>query len=274
MAMLLKETRFGEEAGSEGAASSATPALALPPHAAPRDFVSTHFSPGVYNESEKEKTARVKFSKGTTTLAFIFQGGVIVSVDSRASQGQYISSQTVQKVIEINPYLLGTMAGGAADCLFWQRNLAMSCRIAELRNKERCSVAMASKMLSNTMYNYRGYGLSVGSMVSGWDKTGPHLYYIDSDGTRLEAKPTMPYFSVGSGSTFAYAVLDAGYKHDMSVEEAIDLGKRAIYHATYRDAYSGGVNNVYHVHADGWTKVCSIDVYEHHDKHMQELASA
>lgn len=33
------------------------------------------------------------------------------------------ASQTVKKVIEINPYLLGTMAGGAADCQFWQRNL-------------------------------------------------------------------------------------------------------------------------------------------------------
>jgi len=25
----------------------------------------------------------------------------------------------VKKVIEINPYLLGTMAGGAADCQYW-----------------------------------------------------------------------------------------------------------------------------------------------------------
>lgn len=33
------------------------------------------------------------------------------------------ASQTVKKVIEINPFLLGTMAGGAADCQFWERNL-------------------------------------------------------------------------------------------------------------------------------------------------------
>lgn len=57
---------------------------------------------------------------GTTTLGFIFKGGVIIAVDSRASMGPYISSQTVKKVIEINPHLLGTMAGGAADCQFWQ----------------------------------------------------------------------------------------------------------------------------------------------------------
>lgn len=33
------------------------------------------------------------------------------------------ASQSVKKILEINPYLLGTMAGGAADCQFWQRNL-------------------------------------------------------------------------------------------------------------------------------------------------------
>ena len=50
-------------------------------------------------------------------------------------------------------------------------------------------------------------------------------------------------FSVGSGSTYAYGVLDANYRYDMSVDEARELGKRAIYHATHRDAYSGGTVN-------------------------------
>lgn len=59
---------------------------------------------------------------------------------------------------------------------------------------------------------------------------------MDSDGTRLKND----LFSVGSGSTYAYGILDAGYKYDLSVEDAIDLGRRAIFHATFRDAYSGG----------------------------------
>ena len=33
------------------------------------------------------------------------------------------------------------------------------------------------------------------------------------------------------------------YRFDLTVEEAIELGKRAILHATHRDAYSGGINN-------------------------------
>ena len=72
-----------------------------------------------------------------------------------------------------------------------------------------------------------------------WIFKGPGLYYVDSDGTRL----SNDMFSVGSGSTYAYGVMDSGYKYDLSVEEAYELGKRSIYHATHRDAYSGGVVN-------------------------------
>ena len=62
------------------------------------------------------------------------------------------------------------MAGGAADCAFWERVLARHCRIYELRNKEKISVAAASKILANMIYEYRGMGLSMGTMIVGWDK--------------------------------------------------------------------------------------------------------
>jgi hypothetical protein len=37
----------------------------------------------------------------------------------------------------------------------------MQCRLHELRNKERISVAAASKILSNIVYQYKGMGLSM-----------------------------------------------------------------------------------------------------------------
>lgn len=115
--------------------------------------------------------ARIKLHHGTTTLAFRYQGGIVVCVDSRATAGSYIASGTVKKVIEINPYLLGTMAGGAADCQYWETYLGIQCRLHELRNKEKISVAAASKYLANLVYNYKGMGLSMGTMICGWDKT-------------------------------------------------------------------------------------------------------
>lgn len=243
------------------------PGFMLPPVSDPAEFARTRFH-GYKGDTTGEHG--LKFAKGTTTLSFKFQGGVIVSVDSRSTQGPYIASQSVKKVIEINPYLLGTMAGGAADCAYWERRLGMQCRLYQLRNKERISVAAASKMLANTLAGYKGYGLSVGTMIAGWDKTGPQLYYVDNDGTRLHATDAMPYFSVGSGSTFAYGVLDSGYKYELSDDEAIELGQRAIYHATHRDAYSGGMNNVYLVKPEGWIKVRATDVNELHYRYAAE----
>ena len=102
--------------------------------------------------SLKEKAPGLTdFAKGTTTLAFEFKEGVLIAVDARSTQGSYIASGNVRKVIEINEFLLGTMAGGAADCFFWEKYVAMQCRVYELRNGERPSVAMASMMLANIM---------------------------------------------------------------------------------------------------------------------------
>lgn len=45
------------------------------------------------------------------------------------------------------------------------------CRLHELANKRRISVSGASKLLANMLYSYRGMGLSVGTMIAGWDET-------------------------------------------------------------------------------------------------------
>ncbi|KAF8971637.1 Proteasome subunit beta type-5 [Entomortierella lignicola] len=234
--------------GWDAATKFALPAFDIPMVSNPVDFLRAHTDASAEN--------RIRIQHGTTTLAFKFQGGIVVAVDSRASGGSYIASQTVKKVIEINPYLLGTMAGGAADCQYWERELGRRCRLYELRNKERISVAAASKILSNMVYDYKGMGLSMGTMITGWDKTGPQLFYVDSDGTRMRGEK----FSVGSGSTFAYGVLDTGYDFNLSVPDALELGRRAIYHATHRDAYSGGSINVFHVKETGWEFIGNTDV--------------
>ncbi|KAJ2742754.1 Proteasome subunit beta type-5 [Coemansia sp. BCRC 34301] len=207
-------------------------------------------------DAKSEKDSLIKIVHGTTTLAFKFKHGVMVATDSRATAGNVIASQTVKKVIEINPYLLGTMAGGAADCSFWERVLGMECRLYELRNKKRISVAAASKMLANLVFRYKGMGLSMGTMVAGWDEKGPGLYYVDDNGQRV----ANDLFSVGSGSTYAYGVLDSHYRYDMEIEEARDVARRAIYHATHRDAYSGGVVRMYLVKETGWVAYPLEDV--------------
>lgn len=217
----------------------------LPSLANPAQFLAAE------TDDVANPNCRIKLAHGTTTLAFKCRSGVVVCTDSRASAGGYIASQTVKKVIEINPFLLGTMAGGAADCQYWETYLGIQCRLHELKNKERISVAAASKILSNIVYGYKGMGLSMGTMLAGWDKTGPALFYVDSDGTRAKGD----LFCVGSGATFAYGVLDATYDYELGEEEAIALARRSILAATHRDAYSGGFLNCYIVKETGWRKI-------------------
>jgi len=97
--------------------------------------------------SEAEGAAKIDFNHGTTTLGFKFAHGVIIAVDSRATAGSWIASQSVKKVIEINPYLLGTMAGGAADCAFWERVLAKECRFVLQMNKANAFMCLVSKLV-------------------------------------------------------------------------------------------------------------------------------
>ena len=195
----------------------------------------------------------VKIDRGTTTLAFKYAGGVIVACDSRASQGSFIASQTVRKIIEINPYTLGTMAGGAADCSVFERYLSLICAIEELNNDRRVSVTRASKILADNLYHYKGKGLSCGTMITGWDinENCAKLYFVDDTGYREEGK----LFSVGSGSRYAYAILDSGYKYDLTNDQAYELAMKAIFFAGHRDAASGGVVRIYHITAAGWTKI-------------------
>jgi len=55
----------------------------------PAAFAEAHFH-GYKGDSTDPRG--LQFSKGTTTLAFKFQGGVVVSVDSRSTQGSYIGA--------------------------------------------------------------------------------------------------------------------------------------------------------------------------------------
>jgi len=127
--------------------TEATPPLslrfALPPIANVRSFLAqmrplscchqltTYRQPSAFLRATTDDHANpncpIKLAHGTTTLAFRFQGGIIVATDSRASAGNWIASQTVKKVIEINSCLLGTMAGGAAVRDTTLKNHFISC---------------------------------------------------------------------------------------------------------------------------------------------------
>jgi len=209
------------------------------------------------NTSTPPQTPPLEFSHGTTTLSFLFSNGIVAAVDSRASIGNFVGSKTTQKVLPINRHIVGTMAGGAADCSFWIRRLQAEARLHELTEGKGMTVARASRILADCLYANKGLDLSVGTMIMGFDdECGPSIYYVDNTGMRTRGE----LFAVGSGSTFALGVLDTERREDMDEGEAVALGIKAIRHATFRDAYSGGYIAVYVITSEGWRKVFSEDL--------------
>lgn len=66
--------------------------LAVPPYANPCQNIAQ------LQDNCQANGVKIDFEHGTTTLGFRFQGGVLLAVDSRATGGQFIGSQTMKKV--------------------------------------------------------------------------------------------------------------------------------------------------------------------------------
>uniref|UniRef100_A0A3B3DI83 Proteasome subunit beta n=1 Tax=Oryzias melastigma TaxID=30732 RepID=A0A3B3DI83_ORYME len=185
-------------------------------------------------------------SHGTTTLGFIFQGGVIAAADTRASAGGLVACPAVHKITPIHSHLVVTSSGSGADCMLWERILIREIRLYQLRHKRRLSIRGTAKLLSFMLHPFKGTDVCVALTLCGWDKDDS-LIYVCSDGARLQGD----IFSVGSGSPYAYGVLDGSLRWSLSKEEAISLAREAVFRATHRDAYSGNNVDLFHVTAEG-----------------------
>ncbi|XP_061594950.1 proteasome subunit beta type-11-like [Cololabis saira] len=259
-------------------------------------------------------------SHGTTTLAFVFQGGVLAAADTRSSCSGLVACPAAQKILPIHSHLVGTTSGTSADCALWKRILARELRLYQLRHGRRLSTGGAAKLLSHMLHPFKGTELCVAATLCGWDggeledgchggtetdqsdskettksqktdlemtgdassekvslsktKTlsslftlkrsvrksfsGPSLFYVCSDGSRFQGR----LFSVGSGSPYAYSILDQGVQWGLTVGEATAIAREAVYRATYRDAYSGNCVDIYHVTSKGWTRRTREDLKE------------
>lgn len=239
-------------------------------------------------------------SHGTTTLGFIFQGGVIAAADTRASAGGLVACPAVHKITPIHSHLVVTSSGSGADCMLWERILIREIRLYQLRHKRRLSIRGTAKLLSFMLHPFKGTDVCVALTLCGWDKddsvenleetlgttddcspsvskdvlsktnlqccSGPKLIYVCSDGARLQGD----IFSVGSGSPYAYGVLDGSLRWSLSKEEAISLAREAVFRATHRDAYSGNNVDLFHVTAEGWKQRQREDLKEEYYRDMEK----
>uniref|UniRef100_A0A8C7VDC9 proteasome endopeptidase complex n=1 Tax=Oncorhynchus mykiss TaxID=8022 RepID=A0A8C7VDC9_ONCMY len=171
-----------------------------------------------------------------TIIKTCLENGVVLGADTRATSGEVVADKMCAKIHYISPNIYCCGAGTAADTEKTTDLLSSNLTIFSMNSGRNPRVVMAVNILQDMLFRYRGQ-IGASLILVGWDNKGPGLYYVDDNATRLSGR----MFSTGCGSSYAYGVIDSGSREDMTVEEAYELGRRGITHATHRDAYSGGV---------------------------------
>lgn len=173
--------------------------------------------------------------KGTTTIAAVCKDGVVLGTERRATAGTLIAAKQTQKVFKIDDNLGITIAGLVGDAQTLARYLRAEVSLYRLRRSAPLSVEGAATLLSNILSGNRMFPYYAWLLMGGVDSKGGHVFSVDPAGGSIEDR----YVSVGSGSPFAYGVLEEGYSRDISVSDGVDLALRGLTVAMRRDSASG-----------------------------------
>jgi len=189
---------------------------------------------------------------GTTTVGIVFDKGVVLATERRATMGNLIASKKAKKVHAIADHIGMTIAGGVGDAQQLIRVITVECSLYLIRRGKPISVGAAATVLSNYLNQNRFTPYYVQLLVGGVDATGAAVYSVDAaGGATLEEK----FVSTGSGSVIAYGVLEDRYVSGMKENEAVTLAVRALRAAMRRDSASGEGYNVVVITKDKFEQV-------------------
>ncbi|WP_422656643.1 archaeal proteasome endopeptidase complex subunit beta [Methanomicrobium antiquum] len=174
--------------------------------------------------------------KGTTTVGLVFDDGVVLATERRATMGNMIASKKAKKVYQIAERIGMTTAGGVGDAQQLARLMQVECSLYHIRRGKPMTVTASASLLSNVLNQHRMMPYYVQLLVGGVDKNGPSIFSVDAMGG---ASPEDDIVATGSGSPFAYGVLEDRYKKGFNEKEAVDLATRALTSAMRRDSASG-----------------------------------
>lgn len=202
-----------------------------------------------------------KLLHGTTTVGVVYQEGVVLVADKRTSKGYEVANKRTEKVKKISDHMAITVAGLVSDTQLFTKMIKAQLALLNIRKGKEPTIKEGANLLASMAYqNIRRPSMVpgiVGFLLGGVDKYGPHLYEIGVDGSISEAED---YLTTGSGSRVAVGVLETLYKKDMSKDDAIELGVKAINAAIQRDLATGNGIDVILITKDGVKKVMSEEI--------------
>ena len=191
-------------------------------------------------------------TKVTTTVGLVFHDGVVLATERRATMGTMIASKRAKKVYQIADRIGMTIAGGVGDAQTLARLMQVECSLYQIRRGREMTVGAAASLLSNVLNQNRYYPYYVQLLVGGFDVNGPSVYSVDAMGGASKENDIV---STGSGSPFAYGVLEDRFEEDMDEEAAKSLAKRALRAAIRRDSASGEAMSIVVITTDKYEEM-------------------
>lgn len=197
-------------------------------------------------------TTAENLNTGTTTLGIRYKDGVVIASERRATMGNMIAHNQVQKVYKISDNLGMTIAGLVGDAQLMVRYIQSEVAMYSIKRGAPMTVNAASTLVANVIR--QGFYLQL--VVAGYDSTGGHVYSIDGAGGYIEDK----WVSTGSGSPFSMGVLEGKYKDDMTESEAVDLAISALNSSIRRDSASGDGMLISVIDKKGYREIAEKDI--------------
>ncbi len=183
--------------------------------------------------------------EGTTTVGITCVDGVVFASERRASMGNLVAHKVAEKIFKIDNHIAATIAGSVADAQSLMKVISAEVSLYRLRNNKDISIEAAAAVTANILHSSPAY---VQTLLGGVDEKGGSIYSLDAAGGMIKDA----FISTGSGSTFAYGVLEDRFHEDITVDEAIEVALRSLKAATERDTFSGNGFLVAKVTKDGY----------------------
>ena len=171
---------------------------------------------------------------GTTTVALTTDDAVVAAADRRASLGgRFVSNKDVQKIEQVHPTAVLTMAGTVGNLQSFVRTLRAETSLYGTRRGDTISMQALATLAGNALRE--GPYRADQPTLAGVDATGPAVFDLDAAGGVVEAD----YVANGSGMQVAYGVLEREQEAEMSLDAARRVAARAVDAASERDTASG-----------------------------------
>lgn len=179
---------------------------------------------------------------GTTIVAVVCTGGIVMAGDRRATMGSMIASREIEKVFPADEYSAVGIAGTAGLAVELVRLFQLELEHYEKIEGSLLSLDGKANRLSTMIRGNLGLalqGLAVVPLFGGYDldRGIGRIFSYDVTGGRYEEHD---HHAVGSGSVFARGSLKKLWRPGLSPVDAVRVAVEALVDAADDDSATGG----------------------------------